>query len=563
MGAQQSAPAPPPAPAPVQQQEQSVASGKFCERIMFTDDDAKNVNTLDQFAANQSKLQSIQIQKVAERSYSSSTKLNLVPSIPFKFTFEGREIDVRRMTLYHPCPVRIENRQYDAVLSLNDPTDPAATHIMLIPLEGVSVGGGASANFFGKIASYIPGVLRQNTDGLFDTIDVPTGAGWDLSSLMETAPEGTQTVVKSPFFSWKGEPAYERYVKTDNQYEKVFSWRRSGAPTPTYIMLQNPSKIGSFDLQTILMLPVTPAEEAIHPIPKTFYYKTGPAAKGTPQGDACSSSKSKERFTNQSCDPFAVVAPKPLDKDRLVSIVLAIVSSLAIFIGVYFALKYATGPMGNVLKMVGEKIGRALARTRRAAAYVATEPKGPSLPEAVASIATEPKGPSLPEALQGIVKADTRKQGEDFAFKNPMIDLRRTQRILDAKKKAEKYTPVIDARRKTQRNTVVKPNPIGRKTVMTRLADAKKEAEAAGTGLLSPEQLKADPELRKFIKPFRRRVIAPEPDFLDSGRTKVEETAKKVAALQPNIQEAEDVLKRRRRRTANALLQEAKRRKTQ
>jgi hypothetical protein len=483
---------------------------------MFTDEDAAKVNSLDQFSANQDKLQSIQIQKVATRSYSSSTKLNLVPSIPFKFTFEGTEVDVKRMTLYHPCPVRIENRQYDAVLSLNDPTDASTRFVMLIPLEGVSIGGGPSANFFGKIASYIPSVLRQNSEGLFDSVDVPTGAGWDLSSLLQTEAIGGRNVVTSGFFVWRGEPAYEQFVKRNDSQELRFGWRRSGFATPTYIMMQNPSKIGSFDLQTIRMLPVTPAQEAIHPIPATFYYKPGPPAKGTPAHTAwlAKCKDKKERFTvgEDICDPFSnLPPPESLDADQLITIVLAVISSLAIFIGGYFALKYATGPMGTLVKQFGEKLGRAMGNVRKQMEKKPVTLPGPSLPEAVAEIATEPKGPSLPEALEGIIEKDTRQPGEDFAFKNPMARQGKTQRNIP------------DGRKRT-----------ARQGVMGRIADAKKEADAdvvqfkeiplstatvpspkaaSPPRLPTREQLKTDPELRKYVKPFRKRTIT-----ADGGR---------------------------------------------
>ena len=532
MGQQPSRPAPPPPPPPPPQAPppppppeapKATSSTGFCERVMFTNEDANKVNTIDEFANNQNKLQTIQIQKVTERAYSSSTKLNLTPSIPFKFTFNGVETTVRRMTLYHPCPVRIENRQYDAVLSLNDPSDAGVPYIMLIPLEAVSVGGGASGRFFGKIAAYIPSVLRQNTEGLFDSVDVPTGTGWDLSSLMETAVVGNQNVVKSGFFAWRGEPAYERYTVRDDAFEKRFGWRQSSAQSPFYVMLENPAKIGSFDMQTIRMLPVTPPQEAIHPVPSKFFYKPGPPAKGTPAHAAwlAKCKGKKERFTmgEDSCDPFnnLPTSEQLLDPDQLITIILAVISSLAIFIGGYFALKYATGPMGTIVKQFGEKIGRAIGNVKKQMQKKPVELPGPSLPEAVTEVVTEPaktpKGPSLPEALQGVIEEDTRKPGEDFAFKNPMARQGKTQRnIPDAKTRTARQLPKDQEaqveRKKIERSTT----PLRARNATARQLPKDQEA-AAGTGLLTDAQLKTDPELRKFVKPFRRRTIT-----ADGGR---------------------------------------------
>lgn len=524
---------------------------------MFTDDDAKGVNSMEQFEQNSSKLQSIQIQRVSTRSYSSSTKLNLIPSIPFKFRFNGQDIDVRRMTLYHPCPVRIENRQYDAVLSLNDPMDSAATHIVLIPLEGVSVGGGASANFFGKIASYIPGILRPNSDGAYESIDVPTGAGWDLSSIIQTEPEGTTNTVKSGYFVWTGEPPYERYLKETVpgpfQDTIVYGWRPSGGRRPTYIMMQFPSKVGAFDLQTIRMLPVTPSEEAIHPIPASYYYKTGPAPRGSAQYESCKSKK-KEKFTvkgEENCDPFAAIqSPPRMSTDDMMNIIIGVLSAVAVFIGVYFALKYATGPLGDFFKKLGEKIGRAMGGMKKE--IKAMVPSGPI---------------SIPTAVKPLVSEDTKKPGEEFAYKQSTpIQRAQTQR------RKEKELQ----RQKTQKNR-------------EDIAKLEKERrDAAGTGLLTAEQLKVPPEQRKVIK---KRIIAMEPpdeediqevknlveqkqdaekkviedrekgfqERLAADREKVAKLDEKLKEQKQTIREATRMVKDRRRKTARAILEEAKR----
>lgn len=65
------------------------------------------------------------IVKMNTDTYGALTKLFLKPTLPFKVTFnDGRgapsALDVTLMSVYHPCPIRIETVQYDAVLQIGD-----------------------------------------------------------------------------------------------------------------------------------------------------------------------------------------------------------------------------------------------------------------------------------------------------------------------------------------------------------------------------------------------------------------------------------------------------------
>lgn len=93
---------------------------------------------------------------------SANKKLYLRPSMPFKLTYNGSPIVVDRMTLYHPCPLRIENVQYDAVLQLNDPAmsdfvNEKNDTVILIPLAG-SNRPDEAGNLISKIAPFITGL---------------------------------------------------------------------------------------------------------------------------------------------------------------------------------------------------------------------------------------------------------------------------------------------------------------------------------------------------------------------------------------------------------------------
>lgn len=93
---------------------------------------------------------------------SAQNKLYIKPSMPFKLAYNGLEITVDKMVLYHPCPVRIENIQYDAVLQLNDPSLSSITEskndtVILIPLAGTNRPDEAGA-LISKIAPFITGL---------------------------------------------------------------------------------------------------------------------------------------------------------------------------------------------------------------------------------------------------------------------------------------------------------------------------------------------------------------------------------------------------------------------
>jgi hypothetical protein len=87
-------------------------------------------------------------------------KMFLEPSMPFKIAYNGKTHTIDKMVLYHPCPVRIENVQYDAVLQLGETrltSDGKDDLVVLIPLAGsnrVSEGGA----LFQKLAPFITGL---------------------------------------------------------------------------------------------------------------------------------------------------------------------------------------------------------------------------------------------------------------------------------------------------------------------------------------------------------------------------------------------------------------------
>lgn len=95
---------------------------------------------------------------------SATRKLFLKPSMPFTMSYNDVSFKVDTMTIYHPCPVRIENVQYDAVLQLNDApisnmAAPGNDTVILIPLAG-SNNPDEAGRLFQKIAPFIAGMAN-------------------------------------------------------------------------------------------------------------------------------------------------------------------------------------------------------------------------------------------------------------------------------------------------------------------------------------------------------------------------------------------------------------------
>ena len=273
-----------------------------CRQVQLDDDTAKKVIDMATFTANKASLQGVRIRKISSGGFSQDTKIQITPSIPLKMAVSvqagpPRDIIVKRMTLYHPCPMRIENVQYDAVLSLNDPVlSGPGDVIVLVPLVAGSADT-SSATFMSRILGNLTQLLEPDpVTGLYPQIDAPTGADWTLNTLLPTDPE--TNAVQSGIFVWEGTPELERYVAVDTPSLRRTSWRRKNNPAPLYVMLEKPLTMANSDFSSLLRFPVTPPEQAIHGMLQgSLTYKCGPSEGTAPTGAV------RENFRSR-CDPF-------------------------------------------------------------------------------------------------------------------------------------------------------------------------------------------------------------------------------------------------------------------
>lgn len=394
-------------------------NGEFCEQVLFSDEDAKTINSLEDFDKNLSKLKSIRIRKVTGGgSFSSGTKAKFKLSIPIRMkvvvemkdvlggvtftqanplvhyvTVPGteqarvtQEISVSMLTMYHPSPLRIENVQHDAILSINDPSDPNTDCVFLIPLQS-SNNQEESVYFFNKIAKYLSGIQEPDpVTGLYAEANIPTGNDWNIKQVfwLGKGDSDNMSKVTDAYYTWIGAGTYSRYEKsrrrisegpTHYQDEITYGWKPEGKQV-RYYMLQTPVAISSSDLSTLTrVLPPTPSEEAIHKIPdpsgagnsKILYKKaTGEAARASCGGAV-------ERMTNQgdsvfgggledllvdgkgnplddidTCDPFknnsrkALMKPTMFSPNRVFTLIFNILIVFAVAIGAWIAMALVT-----------------------------------------------------------------------------------------------------------------------------------------------------------------------------------------------------------------------------
>lgn len=400
--------------------------GAFCEQVMFSETDAKDIKSLEDFNNNQAKLKTVRIRKVTGGgSFSSGTKAKFKLSLPIKAKYVSeiqqgqvaenkmvntpppwhwitdtstvgqsagtpvfKDITISMLTMYHPSPLRIENVQHDAVLSLNDPSDPTADTVILIPLKASNMGD-ESVDFFTKIAKHLTTIAAPDSvTGLYPETEIPTGNDWNIKKVfwLDSTPSADNiSKVTDAFYTWTGAGNYTR-VQISSSVNRTgpfsfneirYGWKPDGAQV-RYFMLATPVSISTTDLSFLTRsLPQTPAEEAIHKIPdptspnnlKVLYKKaTGPGASAgcgvgrermtnQSKGDAISSlfagtgveellvdEKGRPITDMDSCDPFKTNAKNVMARAslftpaKLTRIFFNVLSVLAIAFGSWLAL---------------------------------------------------------------------------------------------------------------------------------------------------------------------------------------------------------------------------------
>jgi hypothetical protein len=431
-------------------------------------------------------------QYVLDRTANPVSKtLTVYLSLPFEFSFNGQIIGVNSFQLVHPSPIRIEGIQHDAAILM---VGENGNFVLAIPIEASSNPDQKTDSYVRRITSFFPQFLQPNKDGNVQNLDISTGSDWNISNILPlTGDQGGQLAVQEPYFYWISypDPSLAAYVKSYPQ----------GKPLPNVgqtavIAFAKPITIGGTAMSAINLLDTTPAQPGI--VGSKILYKPY----------ICSSSKPKrEHF----CNPFDVPpTPPPFTSETLITIIISVIGAIAGFIGVYFAVKYAAGPAGDVLKKFAESVGRGLAKVR----ISAPQPKNN-----VESIEKEQQKKSEKSLLPVASKEfeDKAKEGETFAFKNPMQQ-KKTQRKIpsDEQTIADLFG---DKSEKQLNKALSEQNPIQRKKTPSNDKAEKvqwKENPLAKKKLPTDEQTiadlfgdKSEKELNKALSqqnPIQRRT---------------------------------------------------------
>ena len=539
----------------------------YCEQVILSPEELQKVKKPEQFDTN--KLESVRIQKLSSGGFSSDTKAKITPSIPFKLSFMGQEITVKTMSVYHPCPLRIEGVQPDAVFSLNDPSfDDGSGYIILIPLIAKNTAD-PSVDFFDKILPQINAVTAPEATGQYITRHIPTGTNWSLTNVFSTmVTTGGSFDVQNGYYEWKGMPALER-VRQDGNNTITYSWKESGKPSPRYIMLDTPVAISSSSLSSITQsLPVTPTSDAIHavlyssnPLQRGIVHKQGPPNPSCARESFADMNGVKEEF----CDDWTAWAqnsePKGFTTQQIFGFIFNIFVFIAMGVGAYLALAAVLRLYDVELSNVSTGLGKITAVVFKSLKQKAGEMKGLSnmiqnplaaltnkvssvqnplaaLQNAVVQPVAAAAAPAAPAALQDTVstskddaKAKVKQQLEEEALKSQ----KRRQAAAEARKKADEEAA---AKRKADEDAAAAKKKADEEAAAKRKADedaaaAKKKAdEEAARKKAEDEEIAAKKKAdREAAEEERARKKAEDEEIAAKKKADKEAAAKKKARV--------------------------------
>jgi hypothetical protein len=424
---------------------------QYCRQMVYAAEDLKTVLTPDKLPLD--KVRYMTIREMSDSgSYSSVTKLFIKPAIPFEVEFNGKPHKITVMTLLHPSPIRMENIQHDAMLTLGDPGKGNNDGlVVLIPLQGAIVAGPSGA-FLNKVVRYLTGVLQPDpATGDYKTIDAPTGNDWDLSKMFPGTPgEGGKTFVTNVgYYVWSGYPPLELRKEGDPTSSTArlwwqwasntwylrepgvqrYAWQPSGTAPVRYVMLSKPALVSSMDLQTIRMLPVTPVTEAVAPILKhtLSYRKADSCPAPLPSAGAITdlfSRPVREGLENQ-CDPFAPGNfPAPDGQSGFVQVAIAILTTLGVGLAIYLAVLFFTKTkwgqwVANQGTIAGNQLSQSFVSDSRKREKVDTRFEVTEAMEAAEETAAAKKKAAEEARVKKEEEADAKRKASLATFKAP------------------------------------------------------------------------------------------------------------------------------------------------
>jgi hypothetical protein len=360
--------------------------------------------------------------------------------------------------------------QYDACLQVGEfatRNRPGDKIVIFIPLKGDS-NPGEDSKFISAFGSKIPSILGAQPDKALGYPDFPaaTGSDWAISKVLKS---------DRTFYTWTTQDGTQ------------------------VIVMAEPIFIAEPDLTNIQRLPITPPEDVIHEI-GTVRYKSGSPIDSHGNPIPCSALSSAlpsipvfqpsittadGKVISGGCGGTTdIVQKSSFDGNMLLQIVLGVIGTIAIVIGVWFGLKLASGPVGDMFRKLGDSLGKQLAGAYKSVKNA----KLPGSPPVVSDTTR------TPEEVANIAPTTIPEPSGNFAMTNPGYKTRadfienqrrKTRRnpIKTASKIANTPTPASSTAATIDSTGPSEFVPDADELLRRRRAERNRLAQPAGTGL--------------------------------------------------------------------------------
>jgi hypothetical protein len=386
------------------------------------------------------------------------------------------------LSVYHPFPLRMDSLgtggliQYDACLQVGEFTTrnrPGDKIVVFIPLKGDS-NPGEDSKFISAFGNKIPSILGAQPDKALGYPDFPaaTGSDWSIAKVLKS---------DRTFYTWTNQDGTQ------------------------VIVMAEPILIAEPDLTNIQRLPITPPEDVIHEI-GTVRYKSGSPIDSRGNPIPCSALSSAlpsiptfqppvttadGKVISGGCGGSTDVVQKSnFDGNLVLEIVLGVIGTIAIVIGVWFGLKLASGPVGDMFRKLGDSLGKQLAGAYKSVKNA----KLPGSPPVVSDTTR------TPEQIADVSPTNIPEPSGDFAMTNPLFkdkkDFLTRQREMTQRSKKT-------SRGSTQRNPIKSADKIADAPVPT--SSTADTIDSAGPSEFVPD---AD-ELLRRRRAERNRLAQP------------------------------------------------------
>jgi hypothetical protein len=384
------------------------------------------------------------IVEMNRETYGALTKLFLKPTLPFKVSFRdglGKTQEVPQVTLisvFHPCPIRVESIQYDAVIQIGDfrglsgtectqQVDDSSRAVKALNKQKASLErriekarnevyakmpkGFQNPEFLAAQSTLNTLIAKKEAlalpkkrvceprDGAADklVIFVPLkindrpkpGAQYEQTRFVNTFANKIPSILGAQPDRYLGYPDVPAATQNDWKLSSIldptdcyYTWEvtLTGQSQPvTVVFMKNPIAILSSDMGSIKRLPITPPSHVFHSNPTNVRFKSCPPRDISGVPVPCLAAAPPQKVPGPLAQAEIIKNNKPAvsGTDWLIGLFATIGSLLLMLLAVWLAIKFANGPGGSALKGVGNYFGRTLAGASSSSSSAAASPPPP------------------------------------------------------------------------------------------------------------------------------------------------------------------------------------------